>query len=52
MGSDLCLDLGHLLERPVPARFQLCGHEPVGGINGIVLSEGTIRGVAGGLQVA
>ena len=52
MAGDLGLDFGHVFERPVPARFELHGHEPVSGIDGVVLSEGTTRGVAGGLQVS
>jgi hypothetical protein len=39
-------------ERPVPARLQFASDQPVGWIGGIVLSEGTVGGVARRFEVA
>jgi hypothetical protein len=46
------IDLGDAFERPVPARFEFAGHQPVLRVGGVVLAERTIGGVAGGLEVA
>src|SRR6202011_3138858 len=37
---------------PVPARFQLTGHQPVRGVSGIVLPESPVGGIARRLEVA
>jgi hypothetical protein len=49
--SDLLLDFGDASERIVPARFQLRRHEAVGGVDGIVLTEGSVGSVARCLKI-
>src|SRR5450830_831762 len=43
--------LAHPFERPVPAQFEFRRHEAVGGIDGVILTEGTIRRIARGLKI-
>ena len=52
MRGDLALDLRHMGERPVPARFQLASNQPVRGISGVVLTEGAVGGIARRFEVA
>jgi hypothetical protein len=52
MGGDPALDLPHLGECPVPARFELASHQPVGRVRSIVLPEGAVGGVACRFQIA
>lgn len=52
MHSDLALDLRHVGERPVPARFKLARHQPVRGVIGIVLPKGPVDGIARRFEVA
>src|SRR4029077_17146576 len=48
----LVLDLRRVSERPVPARFKLTRHQPVGGVGGIVLPESPVGGIALRFQIA
>src|SRR5260370_18337657 len=52
MRGKLALDLRHMDERPVPARFKLARHQPVCGVSGIVLPEGPVGGIARRFEVA
>src|SRR5438445_2925725 len=52
MRGKFALDLRHMDERPVPARFKLARHQPVRGVSGIVLPEGPIDGIARRFEVA
>lgn len=52
MLSDPALDPDDVRKRPVPARFELPGHQPVLRIGGVVLPECAVGGVTGGLEVA
>ena len=38
-------------ERPVPARFKFTRHQPVRGVGGIVLPEGSVGGIARRFQI-
>src|ERR1700759_5534010 len=52
MLGDLALDLRRVSERPVPARFKFTRHQPVRGVGGIVLPEGSVGGIARRFEVA
>src|ERR1700761_5380295 len=52
MHGDLALDLRRVSERPVPARFKFTRHQPVRGVGGIVLPEGSVGGIARRFQIA
>src|SRR6202048_98984 len=52
MRGKLALDLRHMDERPVPARFKLARHQPVCGVSGIELPEGPVGGIARRFEVA
>ena len=52
MGGDLAFDLCHACERLVPARLQFAGHQPVGRVGSVVLSEGAIGGIARRFEIA
>src|SRR5258708_35219702 len=52
MRGKLALDLRHMDERPVPARFKLARHQPVCGVSGIELPEGSVGGIARRFEVA
>src|SRR5258708_20055978 len=52
MRGKFALDLRHMDERPVPARFKLARHQPVRGVSGIVLPEGSVGGIARRFEVA
>ena len=52
MHGDLALDLRHMGQRPVPARFKLARHQPVGGISGIVLPESPVGGITRRFEIA
>ena len=52
MRGKLALDLRHMDERPVPARFKLTRHQPVRGVGGIVLPESPVCGIARRFQIA
>jgi hypothetical protein len=52
MRGKLALDLRHLAERPVPARFKLARHQPVRRVSGIELPEGPVGGIARRFEVA
>jgi hypothetical protein len=45
-------DLAHLLQSLVPAAFQLCSHEAVLGVRGVVLPLRTLSGITGSFQIA
>jgi hypothetical protein len=46
------LHLADACQCPVPAQFQLCRHQTIGGIGRVVLSEGAIGGIAHCFQVS
>src|SRR5271166_621119 len=46
IGGDLAFNLCHPHECLVPAHFQFAGHQPIGRVGGVVLSEGAIGGIA------
>ena len=52
MSGNLALDLRHMRQRLVPARFQFASDQSVGRIGGIVLAEGAIGGIARRLEIA
>ena len=52
MGAELGFDLALPFQGRFPTRFQFRGHQTVGRIRGVVLAEGAVDGVAGGLQIA
>ena len=52
MSGDLAFDLGHMRERLVPAHFEFAGHQPVGGIGGVILPEGAVGGIARRFEIA
>ncbi|WOH57661.1 hypothetical protein [Bradyrhizobium sp. BWC-3-1] len=52
MHGDLALALARVSERPVPADFQLTGHQPVRGISGLILPERPVGGIARHFEVA
>ena len=52
MRFDLALDFGDAGQRSVPARLELARDQPVGGIGGVILSEGAIDGVACRFEIA
>src|ERR1700730_6179652 len=52
MRGKLALDLRHMDESPVPARFKLARHQPVCGVSGIELPEGPVGGIARRFEVA
>ena len=41
-----------MCQRPIPARFKLACHQPVGGIGGIILPEGTVDGITRRFEIA
>ena len=51
MSRNLVLNLGHVRERLVPARFQLVRNQAVGRIDCVILPESAIGGIARRLQV-
>src|SRR6202140_1658797 len=51
MRGKLALDLRHIDERPVPARFKLARHQPVRGVSGVVLPESPVCGIARRFQI-
>jgi hypothetical protein len=52
MSGKLALDLRHMDERPVPARFKLARHQPVRRVSGIELPESPVCGIARRFEVA
>ena len=52
MRGDFGFDLRHMRQCLVPADLQFASHQPIGGVGGIVLSEGTVGGIARCFEVS
>jgi hypothetical protein len=52
MVGNLRLDFGDADERLVPARLKFTGDKTVGGISGVILTEGTIRRITRRFKIA
>ena len=52
MRGDFGFDLCCMRQCLVPADLQFASHQPIGGVGGIVLSEGTVGGMARCFEVS